>query len=312
MVLPVNFLKKKKKEQKKEEQAQRIIEQAPNQQPGLTSFPTQEPPKPKEKQKETSEDLETFTNEQGTVSGVTLPDGRTFLGLKPDDIRKIREGIEKKTLVEPKVVSLKKAAETRGQLELIEQEKLKREGLLASPELAPTRGAAAPEINEAPLLSKEALLSSLGAGAAAGTSAATASALTGVGATAAPVIGVTAGAVGFAGTILAKVTIDQRENVQEAKAVWKQSEGNMNVIINRLKTDVTYTPEQAVKDWSEELYNIEVAEINLNNTIRTPIKKSLSGGGPENIEFNLWKEGVFPSLQSDFNRAFLQPIQNGN
>lgn len=40
---------------------------------------------------------EVFKNEKGNLSGITLPDGRTFLGLSPEEVNQVNEGYQKKT-----------------------------------------------------------------------------------------------------------------------------------------------------------------------------------------------------------------------
>ncbi len=54
-------------------------------------------PQQTETQQPTPNALETFTSsETGRASGITTPDGRTFLGLSPDDVQKIATGEQKR------------------------------------------------------------------------------------------------------------------------------------------------------------------------------------------------------------------------
>ena len=81
--------------------------------------------------------VETFTSsETGRASGVTMPDGRTFLGLSPDDVNTIAQG-EAKRAARPEnsqpVGTAQNAAERQQRLQQLMQ--MGEQGLLTPQEL---------------------------------------------------------------------------------------------------------------------------------------------------------------------------------
>jgi len=156
----------------------------------------------------------------------------------------------------------------------------------------------------APLITKTTAAQALAAGVTAAGTTAAATAITGpLSIPAAAAAGITVAI----GTFISKITVEQRQNVKEANAIFQQTQQNMLAIINRLNGDMNYSPEQAIRDWNEELYNLEIAGINLRKLSNSATRKALSGGGDEMIRYNLWKSGEFPSMQAKFNNAFLVP-----
>jgi len=86
--------------------------------------------------------VETFSNREGAASGVTLPDGRTFLGLSPEDVNQIAQAEAEKT-ARPVNSAVAGTAQQKANVQaqnaqLIEQAK---KGLMTSQELQGVQGA---------------------------------------------------------------------------------------------------------------------------------------------------------------------------
>ena len=187
------------------------------------------------------------------------------------------------------------------------EDAMARQGLLQQIGPQQQAGLGGPPILTAPLITKTTAAQALAAGATAAGTTAAATAITGpLSIPAAAAAGVTVAV----GTFISKITLEQRQNVKEANTIFGQSQQNMVAIINRLNADPNYSPEQALRDWNNELYNMEVAGINLRKLTEEPTRKILSGGGDEIIRYNLWRTGEFPSLQAKFTTAFMNPNPN--
>ena len=243
----------------------------------------------------------TMTGERGRPFGITKG-GRTFFIQGSDLSLFQQQQAEKEALsggATQGAIPLREALAQRADMQA-------RQELLS--QLGPQAGLLpGVDLLTAPLISKTTVAQAFAAGGIAAGTTAAATAITGpVALGAAAAVGVTT----TVGTFISKITVEQRQNVKEANIIFSQSQQNMVAIINRLNGDPNYSPEQSLRDWNSELYNIEVAGINLRKLTEEPTRKVLSGGGEEMIRYNLWKSGEFPSLQAKFINAFANPNPN--
>ena len=236
----------------------------------------------------------------GRPSGISLG-GKTFF-LGGEDLELLKQQQEQKSLSGS--AFQKTIAQAAAERENIAARQQFLQQIGPQQELGQLGG---PEILTTGLITKTTAAQALAAGVVAAGTTAAATAITGpLSIPAAAAAGVTV----TVGTFITKITTEQRQNVKEANAIFSQSQQNMVAIINRLNADPNYSPEQAIRDWNDELYNLEIAGINLRKLTQEPTRKILSGGGDEMIRYNLWKSGEFPSIQAKFNNAFLAPNPN--
>ena len=120
-------------------------------------------------------------------------------------------------------------------------------------------------------------------------------------------IGETGGAVvGFLGGTLTKMTFSKKQDVKNAKQLFSSAKENMGKIITRMNQDPTYTAEQAVYDFNEQVYDIELADNKLKEETSTDFSRLLFGAQEERIKVEKWKENI-PSAREALRQAIIRP-----
>ena len=144
-----------------------------------------------------------------------------------------------------------------------------------------------------------------GAVAGAGTGAAIGSVVpvvgTAVGAVVGAVLGATAAAFG-------KISVEKKQDVKQAYAVFTTSKSNMDFIINQVNAG-KMDPATASEMWDEELANFYAAERNLKADTNTSLERFLSGGSDEMTKLEAYKRRL-PFKQQLLQQAILTPNPN--
>lgn len=246
-----------------------------------------------------------LTNTQGNLSGVTLPDSRTFLGLGPDDVNKILNREQEK-----KFPSVGGAGGAMMQSDVAAQNQMMRQQGEAA-QAAMAQLGLTPEQMQRQVVSGEGVAGGIAAGAAGLTGA-----LGGVGTAAGigaalgstvPVAGTIAGAV--VGAVIGaytKISISKKQDVKEAFTNYNAAKSNLDWIINNVNNGVL-SPQQAVELWDDNLATIYAAQRALKKETSTSLKRFLSGGSDEMAKIDAYVQRL------PFNQALLvQALQTPN
>lgn len=262
--------------------------------------------KPKEEETKTTPKAklttpETFTDPRtGRASGIVLPDGRTFLGLSPQDVNQIAAG-EAARVARP--AGTQPVGTQQSQIEMQNQ-------------LNNLQPMATGNIRE--LFPQENLISQ-GATGAAAVGGAVFGAKTGAAAgaalgTAVPVIGniagaiggaVIGGAVGAVGGAYTKVSIQKRQSVKEATKVFSQAKTNKNEILNMVNAGLL-SEGQARGLWQEEKQNIASAHAYLFRQSQNDLDAFLGSPGDELIQVESYL-ALDTQYDLEFEKSLLQP-----
>lgn len=101
----------------------------------------------------------------------------------------------------------------------------------------------------------------------------------GIGTAIAPGIGTTVGAVvASVSVVIGKISLENRENVGRAFQNYTDARKNLARIVWKANHDPTYSVEQAMADWRDQLEVIDLAEANLKFETRNSFASYLSGG----------------------------------
>jgi hypothetical protein len=248
------------------------------------------------------------SGETGRPSGITLPDGRTFLGLSPSEIETLAanelrkqggpatQAFEKEGALQRDLAITEEQKRQAGQVSLGSPEQMQQniphgEGLVGK---AATGGAA---LGGAVVGAK--------AGATTGATIGTAVAGpvgTAVGGVIGGVVGGIAGAVGGAYT---KISFSERQDVKKAFKVFTTSKSNIDWIIDQTNAG-RLSPSQAIDLWDIEISNIYAAERMLKEDTSTNLKSFLSNGGDELTALEAYKRRL-PNKQTLLAAAILSP-----
>jgi uncharacterized protein YcfJ len=121
---------------------------------------------------------------------------------------------------------------------------------------------------------------------------------TAVGAGAGFVFGAIAGA-------FSKISIQKRQDVKQAYAVFTQAKSNMGWIIDNVNSGAL-SPNQAAEMWDEQLANFNSAYRNLKLDTQNNLDRFLSGGADELAKIEAFSMRV-PALQQELQIAMLTP-----
>lgn len=246
---------------------------------------------------------ETFRDQQGNLSGITLPDGKTFLGLSPDDVNKIA-GREAERTAQPLGTSpVGTAAAAQADM----QRKIQTAQNIGNIDLATVQQMEAEGLNVKEYLAaggQGAVKSALGYGAA----GAAAGALGGpVGAGVGAAVGVTAGLVkGFYSDVTSNIK-SQRNDLVTTKT--KQLKQRKTAIQNYISAA---NANPAAADDYIAAANIEFSLIRRDyNTLLLESEKNLEFWGgdatPQLVDYEVYFESTEPALISRLQQAVLKP-----
>lgn len=248
-----------------------------------TADQTQEKPKPIRPLKpEVIRDGDT-----GEITGVTLPDGRTLLGLKPSEVRDL---IEKDRQKRELPAGADEAGTTKKAIEQMQaqQQANAAADLLQSNQQAGVQPTVALGNNAQDLLATAGTsLPSIAAGAASGA---------GLGAAVGsfvPILGTTIGAVagGIIGALTAfgaQLAVDRHQTTKEALTVFKKASTTRNTQILNMANSGQFPPAEVVRAYETNLANIREAERELRSQTRGAVGRQLSGAMDELIQVQLY------------------------
>lgn len=225
-------------------------------QPAPIPTPTQVPSTAQDIQKPAQTQPEIFTDKQGNQTGISLPDGRTFLGLSPSDIAKVAQGYNEKQVLPNGTVLASQGQASRDQ---------QFAGQQLAAQVGQTQGLAADVTDPTGLNTAEALtvgvrdaipraLSLAVAGAGVG---ATGGAFAGgVGAVPGAVIGATAGFVGgITSSIISNFKEQRRDTTNAQKRTLDEGKQDLNDFATLAAAD------PANKAYYLSQFNLRLAQI---------------------------------------------------
>lgn len=251
--------------------------------------------------------VETFKNPQtGRGSGVVLPDGRTFLGLNPNDINQIAQAEAQKTAQNPinaqPVGTAQNQVEQQQRIQQLTQ--MAQEGLLTPQELESITGAKL-DIGQA-----------LGAGAASAVPGILGGAVTGatVGALGGPLGAVGGAVIGGLGTFLAGVRSNIKSQQVGEFSADKAALTNGEKYLRSLITDTNKNPQNAPQNialFYQTLNLIDAAHQKTFKDSQEDLNRFLGNDGtPELARFEVFDATMRNYYISQFNTALAQPNPN--
>jgi hypothetical protein len=119
---------------------------------------------------------------------------------------------------------------------------------------------------------------------------------------------VVGGVIGFAGGVLGKMSLDERQNVENANALFKQGKSNIGTILTNLNKGYI-TPEQAQIQFQEQIDDINLALLHL-HAENKHLNKFLSGGANEEIKARSWADMNIPILRQALAVGIMTPDPN--
>lgn len=226
--------------------------------------------------------VETFTSEKtGRASGVTMPDGRTFLGLSPDEVNKIAQGEAARTAMPANAAPVGTAQAQARQLQQQQQ------AALQLGQLTPEQMMIAQQQvgGEAPIDWSQALTAGVvqaGVGAAGGA---------GIGAVFGGGAGAIPGAIigllgGFANGIRSNIKSQQSGEIGSANEVLTQGKSNMRQLRMLTQADPA-NAERYIEDFNDQLALIYAAERKLQLETQGDLNKFMDDGTKDKAKFEL-------------------------
>ena len=284
------YLKGRKKKQEQEAAAAKATQKIPLPQvtpPQITEAPISTAP-------------EVFKNTSGELSGVTL-DGKTYLGLSPQDVKQIVEHQQAQTTIPQGAVSAGQAADLRRQQQA---------GLAQIQNV----GQLTPEQQNLDVVKGEGIVgqaATLGGGIVGGLAGAKYGAAAGT--FIAPGLGTAIGAAagglgGFVGGAFTKISYSKRQDVKQANKVYLTSKSNINWIINQVNAGKLDSI-TAVQMFNDEKANIYSAEKNLKQDTDSNLDRFLSGGADEQASVESYIR-LLPEVENMLRIAMIKPNPN--
>lgn len=263
--------------------------------------------------------VETFTSsETGRASGVTLPDGRTFLGLGPNDVDKIAAGEARKAarpVNSSPVGTAQAAANTQARNEQLVQRA--QQGLLTSQELQTIQGAN-PSIGQALGAGAAGALPGVVGGAATGLLGGLAAGAAGgaiAGTAITPVIGTAIGAVGGA---LVGFLVAMRNNIKSQQtdqfAADQTALAKGQTMLRSLITDTNQNPQNAPENialFYQTLNMIDAAHMKTWKDSQENLNKFLGNDGTTQLaKFETFDAAMRQYYINRFETALAMPDPN--
>lgn len=250
----------------------------------------------------------------GEITGVTLPDGRQFLGISPKNVKSLISGFQG---VEELNKGLPIGTEEAGTTQNLINARARNQQLVNS-------------IIGEPLLTEQDILNAVpqetglenlqagGAGVAGGVAGGFGGALLGAkiggigGTFVTPGIGTAIGAVGgaivgLAGGAYTKISLDKRNDIKQAKKVGTIAYTNFGQTTDALNAG-KITRDQAIKRWNEDRISLYAARRNLQRDTSTDLNRFLSGGADELAQI----EDYIRDLETFKTQEFLTALENPN
>lgn len=281
---------------KKKTVSEQLLELQP--QSKQTDFPKPEPK---------NED-QVFRNESGRPSGITV-NGKTYLGLSPDDVETIAAGEARKKGGQ--------ATQAFEQQALTQRQNIAQQETLTQAQAQIKPGS--PQITEQDIskaVPQTKLLdqgTAIGAGAATGIGAgilAGAKAGSLLGTAVAPgvgtAIGAAVGVIAGVGAYYSKISLSKRNDVKQAIKVAKTANTNFGQTIDALNAGLI-SHDEALKRWNEDKVSLYAAQANLKRDTDTNLDKFLSGGADELVQVQDYVRDLETIYQTEFMLAFAQP-----
>lgn len=250
--------------------------------------------------------VSTFQNQTGRDSGITLPDGRTFLGLGPDDVRAIKEGEDRKNLTATggagQASAVKTVAQQAQETATIKQLMGALGGI--GQEVAPT----VPQelAGTGPLAVAGGAAAFAGGALAGGTTGAAIGAIGGPAApVTVPVVAALGALVGGLSALGAKITASRRQTTKNAYKVYTDSKARDKELLN-IANSGTAPPAEVIEQYNRNLANLRVAEKELLKQTRSSVGRELSGAMDELISLQSYMDRE-PERRRQLTLALLNP-----
>lgn len=232
---------------------------------------------------------EVIRDENGRITGVTFPDGRTLLGISPREVKNLINQEREATQLPEGAVE---AGTARKQAEAQQQAQQAIAGLNAPTQLSPSVQLGQGASDLAATIGTS--IPSIAGGAATGAGLGAA-----VGTAVAPVIGTTIGAVaggviGGITALLGKIAVDRRQATKEAKRVYTDAK-NVNTKLLNLANSGSVPPAEIIRAYELNMANIREAERELRAQTRGAVGKQLSGAMDEliDVQYYLEQDGLY-------------------
>lgn len=252
---------------------------------------------------------EIFTDKNGRPSGITLPDGRTFLGLSPDEVNQIATREQGKTALpigtQPVGTAQNQIEQQQRMQQLIQ---MAEQGLLTPQELQSIQGAE-PSFGQAAEAGAIGILPGLIGGTVAG--AAGGAFVGGVGAIPGAIVGGLAGSL-TAFIVGAKNSIKGQQTEEFAKDNAALLKGTQ--YLRALVTDTNKYPEHAAENielFYQTLNLIDAAHAKTYKDSQEDLNKALGTGGLKSLsKFEVFDNTMRQYYVRSFNAALTTPNPN--